>query len=167
MKLRVADIVNDSIVDGPGLRLAVFFQGCRHCCPECHNPQTWDAAGGRIVSLASIVDMYKKNPLLSGITLTGGEPFLQAEGAAVLAEAVHKTGGNVITYTGYTWEELQDGSDSYRALIQQTDFLIDGPYKRELRSLELPFRGSANQRIIDVGKTNSARKIQLADWGER
>lgn len=147
--LKVAELVNDSIVDGPGFRFTVFTQGCPHGCEGCHNPQTHDPAGGYEVAVSEIVEKIKDNPLLDGITLSGGEPFLQAGELTPLAEAVQALGMNVIAYSGFTFEELLMREDA-AALLGHVDILIDGRFLLSQRSLELRFRGSQNQRIIDV-----------------
>ncbi|MBR0382838.1 MAG: anaerobic ribonucleoside-triphosphate reductase activating protein [Eubacterium sp.] len=149
--LRINDIIEDSIVDGPGLRFTIFVQGCPHNCRGCHNPQTHAFDGGRLITVDELFDRYRKNPLLSGVTFSGGEPFCQPEALARLGQMVRKEGGNVITYTGFIYEDLLDRASSdpwVKALLDVTDLLIDGPYIEEQRSLELPFRGSANQRLI-------------------
>lgn len=150
--LRVAGIVEESCVDGPGIRLAVFAQGCPHHCPGCHNPETHAFEGGKITPIEEIVDVYRENPMLDGITCSGGEPFCQGLSFAALAEKIRKLGGNVVTYTGYTYENLKRPPLSERAgvaeLLAQTDFLVDGPFVKELASVELAFRGSSNQRFI-------------------
>ena len=149
--LRIHSIVQESIVDGPGIRMAVFVQGCPHRCPGCHNPQTHDFGGGHLVSVSSVFEQYKENPLLRGITFTGGEPFCQAEALVALGRLVRQSGGTVITYTGYLYEDLLEMAKDHPEigdLISISDWLIDGPYVESLRSLELDFRGSSNQRII-------------------
>ena len=149
--LRVADIIDDSIVDGPGLRLAVFTQGCPHRCRGCHNPGTHDPSGGREVAIEEILEQYRDNPLLSGVTFSGGEPFLQPEPLARLARMIREAGGDVIVYTGFYYEELLAPGRRAKVspLLAETDLLIDGPYVEELRSLELRFRGSSNPRLLD------------------
>ncbi len=157
--LRVAGLVEDSIVDGPGLRLSVFTQGCPHHCPGCHNPQTHDPAGGRDCALEEIVRRLDDNPLLSGITISGGEPFLQGEACAALAREAHARGLNVWTYTGYTYEQLLVMSESdagVAALLAETDTLVDGPFILAEKSLDCPWRGSRNQRLIDLASRRSA-----------
>lgn len=150
-ELRIAGLVDDSVVDGPGLRLTIFVQGCFHHCPGCHNPETHDPSGGRLCKLDEILDIYTDNPLLEGITFSGGEPFLQALPLAALAESIHSLGGTVMTYTGFVFEDLVKGANpppgSFQ-LLEATDLLVDGPYKEDLRSLELEFCGSSNQRIL-------------------
>ncbi|MDR0434383.1 MAG: 4Fe-4S cluster-binding domain-containing protein [Gracilibacteraceae bacterium] len=150
MRLRVAGVINDSIVDGPGLRLAVFCQGCPRRCPGCHNPGAWDENGGYWLDTAEILAAARRNPLLTGITLTGGEPFLQATAAAALAAAAKARDLHIATYTGYTWEELLAGPPEWLELLRQTDLLIDGPFVARKRDIDLLFRGSANQRLIDA-----------------
>lgn len=150
--LRLSGVIRESIVDGPGIRFVVFAQGCTHNCAGCHNPATHDLAGGYISSVPAIVSAVRENPLLCGVTLSGGEPFLQAGAFANLAKEVHKLNLNVITYTGYTIEQLMDKIDQnpgWEALLSQTDTLIDGPFVQAQKSLMLKFRGSANQRVID------------------
>ncbi|MDR2899822.1 MAG: radical SAM protein, partial [Clostridiales bacterium] len=108
MLIRISGIVNDSAVDGPGLRLTVFAQGCKHGCYGCHNPQTHDLNGGYFIDTGEIVDKIRKNPLLDGVTFSGGEPFLQVKEFTQLAQSIRQTGLklNIMAYTGYTWEEL-------------------------------------------------------------
>ena len=150
MKFRVAGIANDSIVDGLGLRLTVFTQGCPHRCPGCHNPQTHDFGGGSEGDTAEIVARIRKNPLLDGVTLSGGEPFCQPEACAEIARAARALGLNVWGYSGYTYEELLQGTEAQKALLRELDVLVDGRFELEKRSLECRFRGSSNQRLIDV-----------------
>ena len=152
MNIRIMGIVDDSIVDGPGLRLAVFTQGCPHHCPGCHNPQSHDFNGGKLMDTDEIIEKMDDDPLLDGITLTGGEPFAQPAACAELARQAHARGLNVWCYTGYTFEALLDDREK-RALLDQVDVLVDGRFELDKRSLELKFRGSSNQRIIDVKKS--------------
>lgn len=148
--LRVSGIVTDSIVDGPGLRLAVFTQGCPHGCPGCHNPQSHDPAGGYPIPIADIVARVEKNPLLSGVTITGGEPMEQAGACLSLLEAL-PAGLSRWLYSGWTWEEIMASGDADRvALAAACHVLVDGRFRLEERSLELRFCGSRNQRLLDV-----------------
>lgn len=165
--MRIAGLVSDSIVDGPGLRFSVFAQGCPHGCPGCHNPLSHDPNGGGETAVEEILLKIKKNPLLDGVTLTGGEPFFQAEDCAKIAAAAHDQGLNVWTYTGYTYEELLAGQaahSGWKELLACTDVLVDGRFLISQRSLELRFRGSRNQRLIDMGKTRAAGKVVV--WQE-
>ena len=151
MKIQIAGTVNDSIVDGPGLRYAVFVQGCSHHCPGCQNPETHDPQGGHEENTANLIAKMKKNPLLSGITLSGGEPMEQPVPCLELAKAAHENRLNVWCYTGYTWEELLEQNNPDRiALLKQVDVLVDGPFIMTQKSLELDYCGSKNQRLIDV-----------------
>ena len=160
MKIKISFVVNDSIVDGPGLRLAIFTQGCFHKCPLCHNPQTHDPSGGTETDTDKIISLLKNNPLLDGITLSGGEPFLQADECYDIAQKTHKLGLNVWTYTGYTYEELINSNNkSFLRLVDETDVLIDGKFENTLRSLDIKFRGSKNQRVIDIKKTKHLGSI--------
>ena len=152
-KLRVAGIVPESIVDGPGIRFVIFAQGCVHYCKGCHNPATFDFNGGAVVEIDDLMRQIKKNPLLKGVTFSGGEPFLQAEAFAEIAKQCHSLGLDVLSYTGYTFETLLSGFDSnpaWKLLLQNIDVLIDGPFVEEQKSLLLLFRGSANQRILNA-----------------
>ena len=154
--LELSGIVSDSIVDGPGIRTAVFSQGCPHHCPGCHNPETWAFGVGTPVEEERVLEIVKSNPLCRGVTFSGGEPFAQAEGFAKLARLLKVNGYEVASYTGYTFEQLLQGSEAQRTLLECIDLLIDGPFLLEERSLELSFRGSRNQRILDVPKSLAA-----------
>lgn len=144
MRISLSGITGDSIVDGPGLRLTIFTQGCLHHCPGCHNPQTHDPEGGSWADTEDILAAAAENPLLDGITLSGGDPFLQPVPCLALAEGAHKIGLNVWTYTGYTWEALWEENDADKlALLKETDVLVDGPFLLAERSLELQFAAAA------------------------
>ncbi len=162
MKIRVAGITKESVVDGPGIRLVVFAQGCPHGCPDCHNPETHDFEAGQEMETGQIIQMVESSPLLSGLTFSGGEPFTQAASFAALGREVKDRGLNIMTYTGYTYEELlriASVNDEINALLAVTDILVDGPFIVALRDLTLPFRGSRNQRIIDLPKTRACGEI--------
>lgn len=164
--MRIAGTVNDSIVDGPGLRYTVFFQGCGHHCKGCHNPQTWKPYGGKEVTLADIATEICANPLLSGITLSGGDPLYESNvyDALSLAHLIKtaKPKMDVWCYTGYTFDEIVSNKDSLRyRLLKYVDVLVDGPYVEAKRDLTLLFRGSSNQRLIDVQASLKTGKIIL------
>lgn len=151
--LNCNSIMQDSIVDGPGLRCVVFVQGCPHHCPGCHNPQTHAFTPTDIKTVEEIFQMYQENPLLSGITFSGGEPFCQAGPLARLGQLVKKAGGDVITFTGYYYEDLLEKAQTDQdilSLLNISDYLIDGPFIEEEKDMELSFRGSRNQRIWDL-----------------
>ena len=162
MEIRLAGIVPESIVDGPGYRLAVFVQGCPHACPGCHNPKTHDFAGGYLSDTDQIIAQMGKNPLVRGVTLTGGEPMMQAEALCEVASAAKAKGMNVWCYTGYTLETLQRENNPARMrLLEHVDVLVDGPYIAHERSLELNYCGSRNQRLIDMHATRATGEICL------
>jgi len=166
--MRLSGITAESVVDGPGLRYVIFTQGCFHSCPKCHNPESWDTEGGKEFSVKQIIRMAKQHKKTHrGITFSGGEPFLQADALAQIAHAIRQTGWDVVIYTGYTYEELLDLSNTdagIKGLFSLCDLLIDGKYIHKLRSAKLPFRGSSNQRIIDMTKTRENGTITL--WHE-
>lgn len=149
--LRISGCVADSIVDGPGMRFTVFVQGCPHHCPGCHNPQTHDFEGGHTVDPQAVLDAVLTDPLAQGVTFSGGEPFCQARALRLLGERVAAAGKDVVIYTGYIFEDLLrmgKADPEIMGLLSLTDLLVDGPYMEEQRDLTLPFRGSANQRLI-------------------
>jgi len=152
MLLRIAGIVNDSIVDGPGLRLTIFVQGCKRNCYNCHNPQTHDLNGGKLIDIEEIIKMIDKNILLDGVTFSGGEPFLQTIPLTIFAKKIKERNLNLIVYTGFKWEELIKDEQNIK-LLKYVDYLIDGEFINSLKSLELNFKGSSNQRVIDVQKS--------------
>lgn len=158
--IRVAGIVKESIVDGPGIRFVVFVQGCRHNCKGCHNHETHSYEGGTLITQEEILEQIKENPLLDGVTFSGGEPFDQAKELAELGEKIKDMGLHLITYTGYIYEKIViSENENWLRLFHITDVLVDGPFKITERTLEKRFRGSLNQRIIDV------KKNQVIDWG--
>ena len=155
LPINVCGIEAESIVDGPGFRYVVFVQGCPHHCPGCHNPQSHPFEGGTPRTAADLFAEFCENPLLTGITLSGGEPFCQAEALCELAELVKERGKTVVAYSGYTLEQLLEKGKTdpnVLRLLRLCDTLIDGPYIEAKRNLELLFRGSENQRIIDLNE---------------
>lgn len=166
MDIRVFGIEGDSIVDGPGIRLAVFTQGCIHNCEGCHNPESHDPNGGKLIDTDRIIKFASENPLYDGVTLTGGDPFYQPVPCAVIAEGVKKLGLNVWTFTGYTWEQIMNsGNEDFMRLLKTSDVLVDGRFEKDKRSLELKFKGSTNQRTIDVKA--SLEKGEVVLWEEK
>ena len=163
MELRVFGTANDSIVDGPGLRFALFVQGCIHNCKGCHNPESHKLDGGTLQDTDEIFNQIQKNPLLDGVTFSGGEPFLQAKALSELAKKIKDTGLNLYVYTGFTYEELLSGANDenfWGELLKYTDFLVDGKFEEDKKHYTLLFKGSENQRIIDVqGSMNGEIKI--------
>ena len=156
--LNLAGIQQDSIVDGPGIRTTFFCQGCPHHCEGCHNPETWPFSGGVPMETEDMVALVAANPLCRGVTFSGGEPFAQAEGFRELAIALKDKGYEVASYSGFTFEQLLQGTPAQKALLENIDILIDGPFVQAEKSLEIAFRGSRNQRILDVPKSLQAGK---------
>ncbi|MGL5642111.1 MAG: anaerobic ribonucleoside-triphosphate reductase activating protein [Paraclostridium sp.] len=166
MRIRLASpITFDSIVDGPGLRMVLWTQGCNHNCKGCHNPQTHDIDGGYIEDSDNIIKQIQNLKLHRGITLSGGEPFMQGEALVGVAKACKENKLDVWAYTGYTFEELIDKKNpSYfnnLNLLRNIDVLVDGKFIEAKKDISLKFRGSSNQRIIDVEKTLDLKKIYL------
>lgn len=162
--IRIAGIVRESIVDGPGIRFTVFCQGCPHGCEGCHNPETHDFAGGYDCSIDRLMEEIEKNKLLAGVTFSGGEPFCQPEGFVELGRRVREIGLNITVFTGYTLEQLEEmaqDSPAVGELLELTDILIDGLYVQDLRDLTLQFRGSSNQRVIDMNETRNSGEIAI------
>ena len=162
--IRLYGLVTDSIVDGPGFRTAIFVQGCPYHCEGCHNPDSQPFEGGTVWTLDDVEKKFANNPLLSGITLSGGEPAEQAAPCAELARRAHQKGLNVWTYTGSTLEKLNERAKddpALAALLSETDVLVDGPFILAQRSLELDFCGSKNQRLIDMNETRRQGKTVL------
>ena len=160
IKLRISGTVNDSIVDGEGFRYTIFTQGCPHNCPGCHNPQTHSFSGGYMSDIQTLLKEILSNPLLSGVTFSGGEPFCQPEALVVLAKTLHEHQLDIWCYTGYTYETLLKEADPQKmALLREVDYLVDGPYIEAQRDLTIDFRGSRNQRIIDVKASLNHNRI--------
>lgn len=148
MEIRISGIERESIVDGDGIRYVIFTQGCPHHCPGCHNPQTHSFDAGKLINTDELLaDISKRKDYIDGITLSGGEPFCQSDQCSVIAEQARKMGLTVWCYTGYLFEELYGRNDR---LLNHIDILVDGPFIQQKRSLALQFRGSTNQRLIDI-----------------
>ena len=161
-EIRIAGIVRESIVDGPGFRFTIFAQGCPHGCEGCHNPQTHDFNGGKVTTIGRLMEEISKTGLLRGVTFSGGDPFCQAKALAELATEIHARGLDVISYTGYTYEQLISGANKENGwldLLSNIEYLIDGRFVLAKKSLSIKFRGSTNQRIIDVKKSLSTNTI--------
>ena len=161
MILNVIDIVEGTAVDGPGLRTSIYFAGCEHHCPGCHNPQSWNPAAGHGMSVDELLQVVRDNDF--NVTFSGGDPFFQAEGIAELARRIRsELGLNVWCYTGYRWEEAV-GQERFMPLLRNIDVLVDGRFELARRDVSLRFRGSANQRIIAVQE--SLRRGEPVLWG--
>lgn len=153
MEIRIAGTVSESIVDGTGFRYTIFTQGCPHNCNGCHNPQTHDFGGGKLVDTDDLFRECIDDPLNNGVTFSGGEPFCQAEPLYELGRRFKERGLSVWCYSGWTFEELlqkAEREEFTKKLLSVIDVLVDGRFILERRTLSLPFRGSENQRLIDV-----------------
>jgi len=185
--IRIFGFTKESFVDGPGIRIVVFVQGCNNVCPYCHNPNSWDINGGDEYTVSEIIKKIKTayatksytgglngalpsaqkkkakaSRKIQGVTFSGGEPFMQAAALAMVAKVIKPLGLDITTYTGYLYEDLVKSNDTdTHALLNLTDYLIDGPYIHSQRDIGLKFRGSANQRIIDMNKTRESEKLVL------
>ena len=161
--MRLSGITPESTVDGPGLRFVLFTQGCPHHCPHCHNPESWDCDCGEQLSAKQIIRLLKQHRRTKrGITFSGGEPFLQPAELVQVALAAREMGLDVVTYTGFTYEQLLEENDADKlALLSASDILVDGKYVHELRDIGLQFRGSSNQRVIDVAASQEHGEIVL------
>lgn len=147
--LSILDIVEDTMVDGPGFRTTIYCAGCPNHCPGCHNPQSWDINNGHLVSTDDIMKVIEADPF-ANVTFSGGDPMFQPDGFTELAETIRqRTKKTIWCYTGFRYEDLLS-HPAHRRLLELVDVLVDGPYIERLRSEELIFRGSSNQRLIDV-----------------
>ena len=153
--IRIAGVVDESIVDGPGIRFVVFTQGCSHNCKGCHNPKTHSYSGGSLIKVSDLINRMRRNPLIDGLTISGGEPFDQANTVSILAHCAKGLGYSVWTYTGYLYEDILKKSKTdfgYKTLLENTDVLVDGEFDETKMDSNLRFRGSTNQREIQVSR---------------
>jgi len=169
MQIRLAaDLQTDSIVDGKGIRTVIWTQGCSHNCPGCHNPFTHDFCGGDLVELDDVIERIEDLSGQDGVTFSGGDPMFQAKACAILAKKIHELGMNVWAYTGFTFEELlEKGNSDILDFLNQIDVLIDGKFDISKRNLSLEFRGSSNQRIIDIPKSLKNKEVILFDLNNK
>ena len=160
--LSILSIVEDTVVDGPGFRTSIYAAGCPHHCPGCHNPESWDIAQGQPYTVEELLQRVLEDPF-ADVTFSGGDPFFQAEGFAALARAIRRESTKSIwCYTGYCYEQLLE-QPLHRALLEQVDVLVDGPFIASQRREGLRFRGSANQRLIDVQQSLARQQLVLLD----
>lgn len=166
MMMRMFGLVENSYVDGPGIRMAIFFQGCLRHCEGCHNQGSWPMYGGEKIDVEVLLKKMDGDPLLTGITLSGGEPFLQPQAALILARFAHSRGLTIWCYSGYTFEEIRECEDNRLALLKEIDVLVDGPFEIDRMSLDIPWRGSENQRLVDVKKSLEKGEVVLYESPE-
>ncbi len=165
-KIRLAAILKESLVNGPGLRRVLFSQGCPHNCKGCFSPHTHSYTDGVLINMDDIIEDIRKNPLLKGVTFSGGEPFEQADKFAYIAKQVKKMGLNIWCYTGYTFEyilENQHKRKGWSELLKYIDVLVDGKFEEDKKEEGLKFRGSSNQRIIDVRESIESLEVVALD----
>lgn len=164
MKLQIIDIIEETTVDGPGFRTSVYCAGCQHACPGCHNPQSWPADAGETMDVEELAQKLLDDPF-TNITYSGGDPMYQAEAFTELSRLIRERSQKTIwCYTGFTYEALLK-NPVQRALLEQVDVLVDGPFVQALRNEELLFRGSSNQRIINVPASLMQGQVVLWDGG--
>lgn len=161
-----ADFTTDSIVDGPGLRTVIWTQGCSHNCPNCQNPQTHDFNGGGLIPIGAVIEEIDKLECQNGVTFSGGDPMFQPLACSIIAKHLKKKKYNIWAYTGFTYEQLMEMTKkepSIMEFLKNIDVLVDGKFIEEQKDLNLLFRGSKNQRLIDIPKTLKDNKIALFD----
>ena len=158
VKFRIIDIIRGTTVDGPGFRTSIYLAGCNHHCQGCHNPQTWDFNNGTETELSEILDIVEEEDF--NVTLTGGDPLYNPETTRILIHELKRNRRNVWVYTGYTWEEII-ASPLLLSAIQEADVVVDGKFQEEMKNTDLPFRGSENQRLIDIQKSLSSNHVVL------
>lgn len=161
LTLRVLDIEPGTSVDGPGLRTSIYFAGCDHHCPGCHNPDSWNHEGGKLMTIGEIMDVVKENGF--NVTFSGGDPICQLHNVSLLAEEIAKEGLTLWVYTGFTFEQLLT-MDNIGRLLSNTEVVVDGRFVKSLRDISLHFRGSSNQRLIDVTRSLENGGIVEADY---
>ena len=161
-ELQILSIAEGTSVDGPGLRTSIYFAGCSHHCEGCHNPQSWDINNGKPTTIDEILEVIKYNEF--PVTFSGGDPFFQIEAVTELARQIkQQLGYNIWCYTGYLWEEVLQ-HEEFMPLLQYVDVIVDGRFVLSQRNISLLFRGSNNQRIIDVQQSLQTKTIVPATW---
>lgn len=167
MEIRIAGVIRESIVDGPGIRFVVFTQGCKHNCQGCQNPETHSFDGGYTTDTQKIIEEVKKNPIIKGVTLSGGDPMFQPAATLDLCKKLKENNYNVMIYTGYTYEQLVEmNNEDIMGILSNCDTLVDGRFILKLRSLSCRFRGSTNQRLINMPETLKQGRVVTHDWEE-
>jgi len=165
-KINLADIIPESVVDGKGIRYVLFSQGCRHGCKNCHNPQTHSFTGGKLYDMDGIIEDIKKYPLIKGVTFSGGDPLEQADKFSYIAKMVKELGLDLWSYTGYTFEfilEHINDRKEWGEFIKYIDVLVDGRFEEDKKDMSLPFRGSSNQRVINIKSSLESGRAVLLD----
>lgn len=161
MEINIIDIIAGTTVDGPGLRTSIYMSGCNHKCFGCHNPQSWDPKGGKMLSIDEIIDYICDEDF--NVTLTGGDPLYNPHKTYLLTKKIKDYGYSIWLYTGYRWEEIIEDKKLFNA-VKYVDVIVDGKFDYSKKDVSLKFRGSSNQRIIDVKKSIKTKSISL--WVE-
>lgn len=157
MNLRVLKIIDGTTVDGPGFRTSIYFAGCQHECPGCHNPSSWDFEAGTDMSVSQILERISENDM--DVSLSGGDPLYQAEALTCLCRMIKDSGKSIWLYTGFLYEDIL-ANPVYAPLLKYVDVVVDGPFVSQLRDTALLFRGSSNQRLIDVAKSQCGKIVE-------
>ncbi|GFP77995.1 Anaerobic ribonucleoside-triphosphate reductase-activating protein [Clostridium fungisolvens] len=160
--IRLSGIIHESLVNGPGIRRVFFSQGCKHNCKECFNPETHSFDGGELRNMDELIEELKSNPIISGVTFSGGDPFEQADKFSYMAQRIKALGLNIWCYTGYKFEYILNNlkdNEAWDKLINNIDVLVDGRFDVTLRDESIKYRGSSNQRVIDVKNSLSGGEI--------
>ena len=158
MKVKIAGITKESVVDGPGIRYVIFSQGCKHNCKGCHNPSTHNFNNGEEIDVDEIINNVLNAKHIDGVTFSGGDPFYQPKEFSYIAKALHKNNINILSYTGFTYEKIVNDKDM-KDFLENIDILVDGPFIEREKNLKLSFRGSNNQRVIDVKESLKNSKV--------
>lgn len=158
--MRILDIIPGTSVDGPGLRTSIYFAGCKHRCPACHNPQSWDFSGGTEMTLDEVLEIIVKNDF--DVTFTGGDPLYSVDEIIPLAKEIKRLGKDLWCYTGFSYETVA-ADERMSRLLQYVDVLVDGEFVESLRDVALTFRGSSNQRLVDVKKSTPDSVVEW-EW---
>jgi anaerobic ribonucleoside-triphosphate reductase activating protein len=163
MKVKISGMIKESIVDGPGIRFVVFAQGCSHKCPGCHNPHTHDFNEGTLVEADAIIKNVLNSKNIDGVTFSGGDPFFQSDGFEYIAKRLKKENVHILAYTGYSYEQIVR-DEKMKKLLESLDILVDGPFIKEEKTHKLAFRGSRNQRIINVKTSIKTNRVVTIDY---
>ena len=156
--IMLMEVVEDTVVDGPGFRTVIYAAGCGHACPGCHNPQSWDMRNGHPVAVSALVQQVLSDPF-ADVTFSGGDPLMQVEAFTALARHIkNRSRKNIWCYTGYRYETVVR-SPRLSMILPYIDVLVDGRYEQQLRDTSLPFRGSSNQRPVDVKASLTAKRV--------
>jgi anaerobic ribonucleoside-triphosphate reductase activating protein len=165
--IRLSGIAYESLVNGPGMRRVFFAQGCKHNCKGCFNPDTHDLVGGEEMDMETLIKDTLDNPIVSGVTFSGGDPWEQADKFAYMAKAFKEHGLSVWSYTGYTYEYILENKDKrlgWNELLNNIDVLVDGRFEEDKTQDGLKFRGSTNQRIININESIRLKKIITIEY---